>query len=71
MIVYDKKEPRLFWRIAIVTGLLHSIDSGTKRAILRITKTNTILKRPINKLFSTENTYQETKQTGKAREQRT
>ena len=71
MIVYDKKEPRLFWRIAIVTRLLHSIDSGTKRAILRITKTNTILKRPINKLFSTENTYQDTKQTGKAREQRT
>ena len=31
-------------------------------------KTNTILKRPINKLFTVENTY-DTSQTDKAREQ--
>ena len=31
-------------------------------------KTNTILKRPINKLFTVENTY-DTNQTDKAREQ--
>ena len=34
---------------------------------MRIAKTNTILKRLINKLFPVENTYQGTSHTGKAR----
>ena len=29
--VYDEKVPRHFWRIAIVTGVLPSRDSETKR----------------------------------------
>ena len=33
---------------------------------MRIAKTNTILKRPLNKLFTVENTYNDTNQTGKA-----
>ena len=33
---------------------------------MRITKTNTILKRPMNKLFAVENTYYDTNQTDKA-----
>ena len=56
-----------FWRIAIVTGVLPSRDSEIKGAIVRIAKTNTILKRLINKLFPVENTYQGTSHTGKAR----
>ena len=30
--VYDEKVPRHFWRIAIVTGVLPSRDSETKRS---------------------------------------
>ena len=33
---------------------------------MRIAKTNTILKRPLNKLFTVENTYNDTNQTGEA-----
>ena len=48
VLVYDKKVPRHFWRIAIVTGVLPSRDSETKGAIMRIKKVNSILKRPVN-----------------------
>ena len=37
---------------------------------MRIAKTNTILKRPVNKLLSIENTYQDTNQPGTSREQK-
>ena len=37
---------------------------------MRIAKTNAILKRPVNKLFPIENTYQDTNQTGMARQQK-
>ena len=62
--------PRHFWKIAIVTGALPSRDSEIKGAIVRIKKTNAILKRPVNKLFPTEYTYHDTNQTDKAREQK-
>ena len=53
----------------IVTAVLPSRDSEIKGAIVRMKKTNAILKRPINKLFSIEYTYHDTRQTDKAREQ--
>ena len=46
-LVYDKMVPRHFWRFAIVTGVLPSRDSEIRGAIVRIVKTNTILKRPV------------------------
>ena len=60
LLVYDEKVPRYFWRTAIVTGMLPSRDFETRGAIVKIAKTNTILKRPINKLFTIENTYHDT-----------
>ena len=60
MLVYDEKEPTLFWKNDIVTPTLPSRDSEIKRAILRIKKTNGILKRFVNKLFPIEYTYHET-----------
>ena len=57
-----------FRGIAIVTGVLPSRDSEIKGAIVRIAKTNAILKRPVNKLFPIENTYHDTNQTDKARQ---
>ena len=70
MLVYDEKVPRHFWRIAIVTGVLPSRDSEKAGPIVRIVNTNATLKHPINKLFSFENTYHDTNQTDKAREQK-
>ena len=52
--------------IAIVTQVLPRRDSEIKGAIVRIAKINTILKCPVNKLFTVENTYQGTNQTDKA-----
>ena len=56
-----------FLKIAIVTRILPSRDSEIKRAIVGITTTNTILKRPVNKLFASQNTYHDTNQTDKTR----
>ena len=57
------------WRIVIVTRVLPSRDSEIRGATVRIAKTNKILKRPLNKLFAFENTYHDTNQADKAREQ--
>ena len=65
-----KKCPDTFWRIAIVTRVLHSRDYEIRGAIVRIVKTNTILKCPANKLFSVENTCHDTNKRYKAREQK-
>ena len=56
-----KKVLRHFCRIAIATQVLTSRDSEIRQAIVRIAKTNTILKRSVYKLFAVENTY-DTKQ---------
>ena len=69
MLVYGEKVPKHFWRIAIVAGVLPSRDSEIRGAIVKIAKTNAIFKRPINKLFTIENTY-DANQTDKAREQK-
>ena len=55
VLVYDEMVPR---------------DSEIRGAIVRMTKTNTIPKRSVNKLFTVKNTYHNTKQTDKAREQK-
>ena len=70
VLVYDEKVPISFWGIVIARGILPSRDSEIRRAIVRSAKTNAILKRPVNKLFTVENTYHETNQTDKAREQK-
>ena len=54
--------PGHFWRIAIVTGVLPCRDSEIRGAIMRMTKTNAILKRTLNKLFTVKNTYKARKQ---------
>ena len=67
VLVYDEKVPRHFWRIVIVTDVLPSGDSEIRGAIVRIEKTHTLLKRPVNKLFTVQNAYHDTNQTHKAR----
>ena len=50
--------------------MLPSGDSDIRGAIMRIGKTSTILKRTVNKLLPIENTYQDTNQKNKAKEQK-
>ena len=63
MLAFYEKVHRQFSRIAIVTRVLPIRDSEVKGAIVRIAKTNTILKLPVNKLFVVENTYHDTNET--------
>ena len=63
-----KRCPDTF-RELLLTGVLPSRDSEKREAIVRIAKTNAILKRPLNKHFPKQNTYQDTNQTGMARDQ--
>ena len=65
-LVCYEKVPRHIWRIAIVTPVLSSRDSEIRGSIVRIAKTNTILKLPINKLFTVKNTYHDTNEEDKA-----
>ena len=66
VLVFYEKVPKHFWRTAIVKRVLPNRDFEIRGAIVRITKTNAIPKRPINKLFIVENTYHDTNQTDKA-----
>ena len=63
--VFYKKVSGHFWGIVIVTRVLTSRDSEIRGEIVRIAKTSTILKRPVNKFFAVQNTYHDTKQTDK------
>ena len=63
VLVFYEKVLRQFWKISIITQVLPSRDSEKRGAIVRIGKTNTILKRPANNLFAIENTYHDTNQT--------
>ena len=67
---FYEKVPRHLWMISIVTRELPSAYSWIRGAIARISKTNAIPKRPVIKLFAVENTYNDTKQTDKARGQK-
>ena len=58
-LVHDEKVP-----------ILLSKNSEIREAIMRIAKTNTILELPLNKLVTVENTYHDTNQTDKAKEQK-
>ena len=50
--------------------VLPSQDSKINGAIVKMAKTNTILKRAVNEIFTVKNTYHDTDQTDKAREQK-
>ena len=67
MLVYNEKVHRRFWRIVIVTGILPSRYSEKRGAIVRIAKSNTFLKHPVNKLFTVETAYHDTNETNKTK----
>ena len=54
----------------MVIGVLPSRNSEIKGAIVTMAKTYTMIKRPVNKVFTVKNTYHDTNQADKAREQK-
>ena len=60
VLAFYEEMPKHFQRIARVTRVLPSRDSEKRGAIVRIRKTNTNPKHPVNKLFAAENTYHNT-----------
>ena len=64
-----KRHPDTFGELPL-TRVLPSRDSVIRGAIVAIAMTNKILKRHVNKLFSSEYKYQDTKQKGTTREQK-
>ena len=65
VLVFLWKGAQTFWRISIVTRVLPCRNSEIRGPIVRITKTNTILKRPVSKFFAVENKYYDTNQIDK------
>ena len=61
VIVYDEKEPRHLWRIGKIVLLITSEDGKIRGAEVKIGKTNSIIRRPVNKLYPlVTNTEEET-----------
>ena len=66
VLLFYEKVPRHFWKISIVRRVLPCRDYEMRGVIVRIEKTNTILKRPVHKLFVVDNTYHGANQKDKA-----
>ena len=62
---FYEEVPRHFWRITIPTRVLSSRECKIRVAIVRFAQTNTIFKRPVNKVFAVENIYHDINQTDK------
>ena len=51
VIVHDEKEPRHLWRIGRIVKLLDSEDGEVRGAEVKLGKSNSIIRRPVNKLY--------------------
>ena len=65
-----KRCPDTFGELPQLQGYYLAEILKQKGTIVRIKKTNAMLKRLVNKFFPTEYTYHDTNQTDKAREQK-
>ena len=53
-IIGDANRPRLSWRLAKVGKLIESNGKQIRGAIVRVSKTNKLVTRPLNKLYLVE-----------------
>ena len=67
---FMKRYPGTFGGLPQYASIISNRDSEIRGAIVRIAKTNTLLKRPVKKFFAVENTHHDTNQTDKARGQK-
>ena len=54
VIVEEERQSRSMWRVGLVEELLQGKDGQIRGAKVRVPKTNSILKRPVNKLYLVE-----------------
>ena len=54
VIIGDAIRPRSSWRLAKVEKLIESNNKQTRGATVRVSKTNKLVTRPINKLYLVE-----------------
>ena len=54
VIVEEERQSRSMWRFGIVEELLQGKDGRIRGAKVRVPMTNSILKRPVNKLYLLE-----------------
>ena len=54
VLVEDEKLPRSMWRVGIVEELYKGEDDKVRGAAVRIPKTKSLLKRPVNRLYPIE-----------------
>ena len=57
VIIEDERRPRSSWRLAKVENLIESNDKQIRGAVVRVSKTNKLLSRPVNKLYLVERFY--------------
>ena len=51
VIVYDEKMPRQSWRLGKIMAVITSNDGKIRGAEVKMGKTNTLIRRPVNKLY--------------------
>ena len=54
VIIGDANRPRSSWRLAKVEKLIENNDKQKRGAIMRVSKTNKLVTRPVNKLYLVE-----------------
>ena len=54
VIVHEEKIPRSRWRLGRITELIYGRDNRVRSANVKLSKTDTIITRPINRLFPIE-----------------
>ena len=59
VIIEDERRPRSSWRLAKVENLIESNDKQIRGAVVRVSKTNKLLSRPVNKLYLVERFYKD------------
>ena len=51
VIIHDEKLPRQLWRLGRIVKILHSNDGRVRGAEVKVGKTKSIIRRPVNKLY--------------------
>ena len=54
MIVHENFQPRTLWKMGIIEDVIKGSDRHTRGAVVRISKSNSLIKRPVNLLYPIE-----------------
>ena len=63
VIVQEDKMPRFAWKVGIVEQIVKGTDDNIRRAVVRIPRTKSLIKRPVNRLYLIERVQNKPKAT--------